>query len=86
LVFINAEIAVETWFRIAFANDKEEPAKGPAGEGLAMPCHAARHAVTALMVARFASRAASTRVNVMFSRSTVRVCVGERMSRADHSS
>jgi len=38
------------------------------------------------MVARFASRAAGTRVNVMFSRSTVLVCVGERMSRADRSS
>jgi len=25
------EIAVETWFRIAFANDNEEPAKGRQG-------------------------------------------------------
>jgi hypothetical protein len=80
------ENAVETWFRIAFANDNEEPAKGRQGEGLAMPCHAVRHAVTALMVARFASRAAGMRVVVMFSRSTVRVCVGERMSRAGRNS
>ena len=47
-----------------------------------MPCHAVRHAVTALLVARFANRAAGTWVDVMFSRSTVRVRVGERMSRA----
>jgi hypothetical protein len=38
------------------------------------------------MVARFASRAAGARVDVMFSRSTVRVCVGERMLRADRNS
>jgi hypothetical protein len=31
LVFINMENAVETWFRIAFASDNEEPAKGLQG-------------------------------------------------------
>jgi hypothetical protein len=31
LISINMEIAVETWFRIAFANDNEEPAKGRQG-------------------------------------------------------
>ncbi len=31
LVSINMEIAVETWFWIAFANDTEEPAKGRQG-------------------------------------------------------
>jgi hypothetical protein len=54
--------AVETWCRIAFANNDEEPAKGRQG-GLAMPRRAARHwlAVTALAVTFGAGRTTGAR-------------------------
>jgi hypothetical protein len=80
LVFINAEIAVETWFQIAFANDKEEPAKGrqgrdqrcrvvPSGMGVRSP-------LSRLRASRPCCRRAGS-----FSKLAVRVCMGKCMSR-----
>jgi len=46
-----------------------------------MPCHAVRHAVTAVTVVRSASCAAGARVNVF--QINNRVCIGKRVSRAD---
>jgi hypothetical protein len=44
-----------------------------------MPCHAARHAVTAVTVVYIADSAAGARVNVF--QINNRVCIGERVSR-----